>query len=235
MGRTELLSALFFLLCLLSYQQLTVRKLPVLPSALWFVSVISCSVLSLLSKEQGITVLALCVAYDVLIVAQISDFMKVGKGVLLCAFLQPLSRAPLTGSSLASALKRAFLLVGSALVILALRLYVNGWGGPSFVESDNPASFSSRRLTRFLTYLHLCAANMWLLLSPSRLCFDWSMGSIPLVESLHDPRNISTAAFFLFFGIIILRASKFIQEYLIAMMTFTNCIVYRVSSAKTTQ
>lgn len=204
------MAGFFFLCSLLSYRQLTERKQPALLSALWFLSVITCSLLSLLSKEQGITVLGLCVAYDALLVARVTfrNLISFTKGMLLCIFWQPLSKAPLSGSSLASFLKRALLLVGSVIVILSLRLYVNGRGSPLFVESDNPASFSSRWLTRVLTYLHLCAVNMWLLLSPSRLCFDWSMGSIPLVESLQDQRNFSTAAFFLFFGIAILRASK---------------------------
>lgn len=182
------------------------------PSSLWFVSVVSCSVLSLLSKEQGITVLAVCVAYDFLVVSRItiSDLKMVAKGVLLCVSWKPLSKAPLSGRILGSAIKRAFLLFGSALIVLLSRLYINGKGTPMFVESDNPASFSSHKPTRVLTYLHLCAVNMWLLLSPSRLCFDWSMGSIPLVESLRDPRNVSTAGFFLFFGAAVLRASKFL-------------------------
>lgn len=211
MGRTELLSAIFFLLSLLSYQQLAERRLPAILSVLWFVLVLVCSILSLLSKEQGITVLALCVVYDAVLVAKVTlqDLISLSKGMLLCIFWQPLSRAPMSGRSLASFLKRALLLVGSVLVILSFRLYVNGRGLPMFVESDNPASFSPLRFTRALTYLHLCAVNMWLLLSPSRLCFDWSMGSIPLVESVQDHRNVSTAAFFLIFGVAILRTSEY--------------------------
>lgn len=183
-------------------------------STLLFILVIASSFLSLLSKEQGVTVLSVCVAYDFLLIAgfTVSDVIMVVKGMLLCVSWKPLFKAPLSGRMLGSAVKRTFLVVISALVIIIFRLYVNGRGSPMFVESDNPASFSPHRLTRVLTYLHLCAMNMWLLLSPSRLCFDWSMGSIPLVESWQDHRNISTATFFLLLSIAAMRASEFIDH-----------------------
>ena len=33
---------------------------------------------------------------------------------------------------------------------------------------------------------------------PSTLCYDWQMGSIPLVETFFDIRNLGTLAFFIF-------------------------------------
>ncbi len=75
-------------------------------------------------------------------------------------------------------------------------------------------------LFRFLTYCYLLAFNAWLLLAPIVLCYDWQVnginintaistfdgmfddclscdwqvGSIPLVESLWDGRNIASLA-----------------------------------------
>lgn len=63
---------------------------------------------------------------------------------------------------------------------------------PLFSEQDNPASFSPYILTRFLTYSYLLAFNMWLLLAPVTLCYDWQVGSIPLVETIWDTRNLAT-------------------------------------------
>ncbi|MEQ2309036.1 Protein O-mannosyl-transferase tmtc1 [Ameca splendens] len=63
---------------------------------------------------------------------------------------------------------------------------------PLFSEQDNPASFSPHLLTRFLTYSYLLSFNAWLLLAPIVLCYDWQVGSIPLVESLGDVRNMAT-------------------------------------------
>lgn len=45
---------------------------------------------------------------------------------------------------------------------------------------------------RFLTYSYLLSFNAWLLLAPVVLCYDWQVGSIPLVESLGDVRNGAT-------------------------------------------
>lgn len=91
---------------------------------------------------------------------------------------------------LKSFLTRSSLVFISAVMLLSVRLYLNGGDPPHFVESDNPASFSPHFSTRFLTYIHLTVLNLWLLLCPSRLCFDWSMNSIPLVESVNDVRNL---------------------------------------------
>lgn len=45
---------------------------------------------------------------------------------------------------------------------------------------------------RILTYSYLLSFNAWLLLAPIVLCYDWQVGSIPLVESLGDVRNVAT-------------------------------------------
>uniref|UniRef100_A0A8C6T8U9 dolichyl-phosphate-mannose--protein mannosyltransferase n=1 Tax=Neogobius melanostomus TaxID=47308 RepID=A0A8C6T8U9_9GOBI len=45
---------------------------------------------------------------------------------------------------------------------------------------------------RFLTYSYLLSFNARLLLAPITLCYDWQVGSIPLLESLADGRNLST-------------------------------------------
>lgn len=44
--------------------------------------------------------------------------------------------------------------------------------------------------------------NGWLLLNPSELCCDWTMGTIPLVESVLDPRNLATLAFYVLLGVL---------------------------------
>lgn len=56
---------------------------------------------------------------------------------------------------------------------------------------DNPASVASTP-TRQLTYNYLAAVNLRLLFLPSDLCCDWTMGTIPLIESFTDVRNLAT-------------------------------------------
>ncbi|XP_052031290.1 protein O-mannosyl-transferase TMTC1 isoform X3 [Apodemus sylvaticus] len=105
----------------------------------------------------------------------------------------------LTGSSnrnflltLRPFLKRAILVISYVTIILYFRLWIMGGTMPLFSEQDNPASFSPYILTRFLTYSYLLAFNVWLLLAPITLCYDWQVGSIPLVETIWDVRNLAT-------------------------------------------
>ncbi|XP_054845092.1 protein O-mannosyl-transferase TMTC1 [Eublepharis macularius] len=89
-------------------------------------------------------------------------------------------------------LKRATLVLTYVILLLYFRLWIMGGSMPAFSEQDNPASFSPYLLTRFLTYSYLLAFNAWLLLAPVTLCYDWQVGSIPLVESVWDVRNFAT-------------------------------------------
>ncbi|NXG27648.1 TMTC1 protein, partial [Dromaius novaehollandiae] len=89
-------------------------------------------------------------------------------------------------------LKRAALVISYVILILYFRLWIMGGSMPMFSEQDNPASFSPYLLTRFLTYSYLLAFNAWLLLAPITLCYDWQVGSIPLIESVWDVRNLAT-------------------------------------------
>ncbi|XP_048862482.1 protein O-mannosyl-transferase TMTC2-like isoform X4 [Brienomyrus brachyistius] len=67
---------------------------------------------------------------------------------------------------------------------------------PSFSNSDNPAADSPSLLARTLTFLYLPAANVWLLLCPNMLSFDWSMDAVPLLENTVDWRNLHILAFY---------------------------------------
>lgn len=69
----------------------------------------------------------------------------------------------------------------------------------SLYRFDNPAAVSPTP-TRQLTFNYLLPVNAWLLLNPSELCCDWTMGTIPLIESFLDVRNLATFIFFCFLG-----------------------------------
>ena len=49
---------------------------------------------------------------------------------------------------------------------------------------------------RQLHWSYLCVLNVWLLLSPSQLCAEYAMGTIPPIASPTDPRNLLTLATF---------------------------------------
>ncbi|KAK1888509.1 Protein O-mannosyl-transferase TMTC3, partial [Dissostichus eleginoides] len=71
----------------------------------------------------------------------------------------------------------------------------------TLLKFDNPAAVSVIP-TRQLTFNYLLPLNAWLLLNPSELCCDWTMGTIPLVESVLDLRNLATLLFYTFLGLL---------------------------------
>lgn len=80
--------------------------------------------------------------------------------------------------------------------MVAVRLQLMGSKAPEFAPADNPSADCPSWMTRSLTFLHLPAFNLWLLIQPTVLSFDWSMEAIPLIHSFIDSRNVSTLAFY---------------------------------------
>lgn len=78
----------------------------------------------------------------------------------------------------------------------------------SLSRFDNPAAVSPSPV-RQLTFNYLLPVNAWLLLNPSELCCDWTMGTIPLVESILDVRNIATVTFFCFLGTLLVFSLRY--------------------------
>uniref|UniRef100_A0A3B5K2A9 dolichyl-phosphate-mannose--protein mannosyltransferase n=1 Tax=Takifugu rubripes TaxID=31033 RepID=A0A3B5K2A9_TAKRU len=104
------------------------------------------------------------------------------------------------------------------LIILSVRLWLMGGSMPLFSEQDNPASFSPYLLTRILTYSYLLSFNAWLLLVPVVLCYDWQVGSIPLVESLGDLRNGATVLLALVIITLCIRSVLRSREILVGVL-----------------
>lgn len=84
-----------------------------------------------------------------------------------------------------------------------------GLTSPSFATSDNPTARHSSFLARTLTFSYLPAFNGLLLLFPRWLSFDWSMDSIPRIESILDSRNLFTI---LFYGLFYLGMSRSLRS-----------------------
>ena len=90
---------------------------------------------------------------------------------------------------------------------------------PAFSDHDNPASFAPHTLTRILTYCYLFYFNTKLLVFPLVLCYDWQMGSIPLVERLSDVRNGWTLLFFVYFICLIMITSVYYRPHFVHVST----------------
>ncbi|XP_060022618.1 protein O-mannosyl-transferase TMTC1 isoform X5 [Lagenorhynchus albirostris] len=192
-GRADVLACLLFLLAFLSYSrsvdQCRVGEcFPPTASPFFLLLSLCLGTCAMLVKETGVTVFGVCLVYDLFSLSHNHD--KSSNGVVH-------QRSPQRpGSSLPTAPP-------------AYPLRENGkqqrfphkgaWGGchtplpPEPKSSGFPVSPRAVwSLMRFLTYSYLLAFNVWLLLAPVTLCYDWQVGSIPLVETIWDTRNLAT-------------------------------------------
>ncbi|XP_062051007.1 protein O-mannosyl-transferase TMTC1 isoform X4 [Lepus europaeus] len=185
-GRADVLACLLFLLAFLSYNRSlgpchAAGCFPPTASPVFLLLSLFLGTCAMLVKETGLTVFGVCLIYDLFSVChqQEKPYLTASSNRHFLVTMRPF-------------LKRAVLVISYVTVILSLRLWIMGGSMPLFSEQDNPASFSPYILTRFLTYSYLLAFNVWLLLAPVTLCYDWQVGSIPLVESVWDVRNLAT-------------------------------------------
>ncbi|XP_053693440.1 protein O-mannosyl-transferase TMTC4 [Sabethes cyaneus] len=185
-GRAELLAAFWFVLGVLVYSNLFADT----ESSIWkhvtiMLAVFICTAISILCKETGITVLATCAALDML------THMN-------------------TRSSIRSILRNKILLTRVVLLFLLTctliygRLWVQNFTGPQFRDKDNQVAIS-QGLTKILSQNYLYSLNLWLLLCPDWLSFDWALDSIPLVSSLSDYRILFVIMFYTFVISLIVR------------------------------
>ncbi|XP_047453361.1 protein O-mannosyl-transferase TMTC3 isoform X2 [Mugil cephalus] len=192
-GRAELLSSIFLLAAFLAYTKSTGADHSIVwtPIALTVILVAAAT----LCKEQGITVVGICCVHEVF----------VAQGFTLPMLLDTL-RQVLQGKdgfpyAVLQTLLKLIVLVISTLLLVIIRVQVIQSQLPVFTRFDNPAAVSPTP-TRQLTFNYLLPVNAWLLLNPSELCCDWTMGTIPLVESLLDLRNLATLVFYSFLGLL---------------------------------
>ncbi|XP_071313290.1 protein O-mannosyl-transferase TMTC3 isoform X1 [Trachinotus anak] len=192
-GRAELLSSIFLLAAFLAYTKSTSADHSIVwaPIALTVILVAAAT----LCKEQGITVVGICCVHEVF----------VAQGFTLPMLLDTL-RQVLQGKdgfpyAVLQTLLKLIVLIISTLLLVIIRVQVIQSQLPVFTRFDNPAAVSPTP-TRQLTFNYLLPVNAWLLLNPSELCCDWTMGTIPLVESLLDLRNLATLVFYSFLGLL---------------------------------
>ncbi|XP_059392822.1 protein O-mannosyl-transferase TMTC3-like isoform X1 [Carassius carassius] len=186
-GRAELLSSIFLLAAFLEYTKSKGTD----NSIVWtpIISTVFLVAVATLCKEQGITVIGICCIYEVFVAQGFTLPM------LIDTLLQVLSGKDGFPYAVLQTLLKLIVLIISTLLLVIVRVQVIQSQLPVFTRFDNPAAVSSTP-TRQLTFNYLLPVNAWLLLNPSELCCDWTMGTIPLVESLLDPRNLSTVTFY---------------------------------------
>lgn len=188
-GRADVGAAIFFLGALLSYMRYCgCSRDNVNGSAggrvgrkAWLGAALVSATLSMLTKEHGITALAVCAAYHVFVHAR----------------LRPRDLLSILTERRHRGVAEGLAALGAALVVLlSCRLAIMGSQPPEFSPADNPAADCDSPAVRSLTFFFLPAFNAWLLLCPYTLSFDWSMEAIPLITSIADPRNLASFALY---------------------------------------
>ncbi|XP_052873324.1 protein O-mannosyl-transferase Tmtc3 [Anopheles cruzii] len=197
-GRAETLSSVFFLAAFIFYTKATRRK----KSTGWRYLCLSMLFVAtaMLCKEQGITITGVCAIYEIFVAQKIrlGDIYHLARSM---ASGGGKSLALPTGWWPHEASRRLVVLCVTTVALLFARLQIMGSQLPVFTRFDNPASVAATPV-RQLSYNYLVSVNLWLLLFPCDLCCDWTMGTVPLVESFTDPRNLSTLGAYTIIGVL---------------------------------
>ncbi|RVE50574.1 hypothetical protein evm_004801 [Chilo suppressalis] len=183
-GRADLLSGATFFLAFIFYHKAINSQYH--HNLFLFVTIIL-SAISMLCKENGITVLGFCIFYDMIL--KISIKRKCQK------FCNLYNR---------SCIKRITVTILAIILTLYGRWTVMGATKPEFKAIDNPAAFAET-FTKIVTHSYVYFLNTLLFIWPQWLCYDWSMGCVPLIKSVLDHRIIYPISMYLY-GIFIIKA-----------------------------
>ncbi|KAJ8269046.1 hypothetical protein COCON_G00116530 [Conger conger] len=199
-GRAELLSSIFLLAAFLSYTRSKGSDHSIVwsPIALTVVLV----AIATLCKEQGVTVIGICCVYEVFVAQGFT------LPVLMDTMLQILRGKDGIPYVVLQTLLKLIALIISTLLLVIIRVQVIQSQLPVFTRFDNPAAVSPTP-ARQLTFNYLLPVNAWLLLNPSELCCDWTMGTIPLVESVLDVRNSATLVFYCLLALLAFHSLRY--------------------------
>ncbi|XP_044010083.1 protein O-mannosyl-transferase TMTC4-like [Aphidius gifuensis] len=183
-GRADILCTIFVWLSILFYNR-SVYSNNILALCINLIITIIFITIAMLCKETGITAIGICVTYDLIIVQKnsLQDFLKILN-------LNWLNKSKIYDNF--RFIIRILLLTLIGFVLLAVRFSLMGFSTPKFQPVDNPASFLDSIYLRHINYHYIYSLNFWLLICPEWLCFDWSMGCVPLIS------NFDLRIFFIF-------------------------------------
>jgi len=84
---------------------------------------------------------------------------------------------------------------------------------PDFAPADNPAASEPVFVTRLLTFLYLPVYNLWLLIFPANLSYDYSLYTIPLVDELASVENVLSFVLYTSLFITIVLYLRYISHF----------------------
>ncbi|KAJ8734815.1 hypothetical protein PYW08_014065 [Mythimna loreyi] len=188
-GRADLLAAITFFLAFLSYNKsLTSQRC----SNIFLFATVIFAGISMLCKENGVTVLGFCLVFEILTTFKIKKTENRHARIL--------SIDNITVGSIF----RIIVIILSIIGLLYGRWLVMGGTKPEFKPTDNPAAFADTYFSKIATYNYIYAINLLLFIWPQWLCYDWSMGCIQLIEKALDERMILIYMMYLY-GLYLLK------------------------------
>ncbi|KAJ2946372.1 hypothetical protein O0L34_g12410 [Tuta absoluta] len=188
-GRADVLAGNTFFLTFLLYRK---AMFPSEWSYYYLLSAFAMAAASMLFKENGITVLGFCMIYELMKKFNVKDTPR-RRNRRMQLFLDMKSILRLVATAVA------------ILLCLYCRWMVMGGTKPKFQAVDNPAAFSNKLFTKIATYNYIYFLNLLLLIWPQWLCFDWSMGCVPLIKDLFDYRLIFVVLTYMY-GTLVFKA-----------------------------
>nr|XP_026484946.1 transmembrane and TPR repeat-containing protein 4-like isoform X1 [Vanessa tameamea] len=186
-GRADLLSAITFFVSFLIYDKAVQTKSML--NIYLFTSIILAGV-SMLFKENGITVLGISCVYDLVINIKFRSKGRVKSRNKINNYIN----VHVDNKSI----YRIACIILCAMILLYARWIVMGGTKPEFKPTDNPTAFSDDLFTKVATYNYIYFLNILLLIWPQWLCYDWSMGCVPLIRNILDYRIIFVLSFYLY-------------------------------------
>ncbi|XP_063991527.1 protein O-mannosyl-transferase TMTC4 isoform X4 [Diachasmimorpha longicaudata] len=210
-GRADILSAMLVWLSILSYDKsIYCRRLSKM--FLYLLICVMFITAGMLCKETGITAIGLCIVYDLSKLHEKNPHM-----------LRIPAEVKSTIVENYRFIIRLSTLVFTGMLLMGIRFSLMGFSPPIFQAVDNPSSFLNSSSLRYLNYQYIYSLNLWLLVCPHWLSFDWSMGSVPLIVGW-DWRLCAIALLWsfllLFCGVAVRAPHRDFSRYILTGLSF---------------
>uniref|UniRef100_A0A5S6R087 dolichyl-phosphate-mannose--protein mannosyltransferase n=1 Tax=Trichuris muris TaxID=70415 RepID=A0A5S6R087_TRIMR len=186
-GRAEIISALLYMCSFFEYCKALKR------GSCWknyhlFMCLIL-TFMALAAKEQGVMAIFFCIAYDVLVYSWNSLTCVWQKRVSVRKCIKKsLSSDDVAASLATAAFKRMGTMLTWFLLLSIFRLHLMSWTLPRFSTGDTQVLPMYNFVFKTINQVYIYVLNLWLLVCPSFLCFDYSMGCIEPIQSIKDFR-----------------------------------------------
>jgi len=205
-GRAEVLCGLFYFTGFLMYARFG-AQVPLLHTStsssghtstvgwIGIVGMIVCTFAAMLSKEHGITLPLVCIAWDALVGTDTSipELLE----VILNRNRHSSGSNALIGKKRREIKCIHFIIRSIAAIffmfyIAVWRIHKNGTYSSDFICEQNQGACLNHPFIKFIHFSFLWCFNVWLMLNPRNLSADWTADAVPMLDDpLTDPRMLA--------------------------------------------